>query len=105
MCDAEAQRVALERDGASALVELEARRERRRQELGEGLGDVRRHIAQVSLDKHQQKEGDAHHASGGDTDEVVGADEGLPTVAMEVAGVRWHVKLDSGARHAIAVTD
>ncbi|KAE8894772.1 hypothetical protein PF003_g21374 [Phytophthora fragariae] len=61
-----------------------------------------RQAARVSLVKHR---GSSATKVPQERVEYVGADDGLPTAVMQVAGVRRQVKLDSGARFTVAGTD
>ncbi|KAE9272854.1 hypothetical protein PR003_g30075 [Phytophthora rubi] len=60
--------------------------------------------ARVSLVQHRDSS-TTRRPTRGDDVEYIGADDGLPTAIMEVAGTRRHVKLDSGARYTMAGTD
>ncbi|GMF25497.1 unnamed protein product [Phytophthora fragariaefolia] len=81
-----------------ALMELEERSQRR-SAIDDGGGQ--REVARVSLVKHRQEEVREEAA---DDSEVayVGANDGLRTASMLVAGVRRHVKLDICARFMVA---
>ncbi|GMF23303.1 unnamed protein product [Phytophthora fragariaefolia] len=84
-----------------ALMELEERRQRR-SAIDDGGGQ--REVARVSLVKHRQEE--VREEAPDDSEvEYVGANDGLPTASMLVAGVRRHVKLDSCARFTVAGTN
>ncbi|KAE8954377.1 hypothetical protein PR001_g32519, partial [Phytophthora rubi] len=61
-----------------------------------------RQAARVSLVKHR---GSSAAKVQQERVEYVGADDGLPTAVMQVAGVRRQVKLDSGAQFTVAGTD
>ncbi|KAG6616928.1 uncharacterized protein IUM83_04866 [Phytophthora cinnamomi] len=99
---ADEQRVVRQRVAEDALAQLEARRSQRLH--GSATSSNGRHsgAARVSLVKHR-REGAV--TTQNDTVEYVGADDGLPTALMQVAGVTRQVKLDSGARFTVAGTE
>ncbi|KAG1697434.1 hypothetical protein DVH05_016308 [Phytophthora capsici] len=61
-----------------------------------------RTTARVSLVKRCGDAGVEQQNQGERGVEYIGADDGLPTAAIELSGVRRHVKLDSGARYTFA---
>ncbi|KAE9264783.1 hypothetical protein PF008_g32033, partial [Phytophthora fragariae] len=83
-----------------AVEAMEQLRERRRLREREKV-DVRAgrgcNQARVSLVQHRDSSTTRRATRDNDV-EYIGADDGLPTAIMEVAGTRRHVKLDSGAR-------
>ncbi|KAG6623015.1 Gag-pol fusion protein [Phytophthora cinnamomi] len=99
---ADEQRVVRQRVAKDALAQLEARRSQRLH--GSATSSNGRHsgAARVSLVKHRRE---SAVATRNDTVEYVGADDGLPTALMQVAGVTRQVKLDSGARFTVAGTE
>ncbi|KAE9285327.1 hypothetical protein PR003_g26615 [Phytophthora rubi] len=83
-----------------ALEQLEVRRKQRGESMRRDHDP--RQAARVSLVKHR---GSSATKVQQERVEYVGADDGLPTAVMQVAGVRRQVKLDSGARFTVAGTD
>jgi hypothetical protein len=61
--------------------------------------------ARVSLIKHRRDGAGPCRTDKANEVEYVGADDGMPTAIVNVAGTRRHVKLDSGARYTIAGTE
>ncbi|KAE8989114.1 hypothetical protein PF011_g18907 [Phytophthora fragariae] len=84
-----------------AVEAMEQLREREEVDVRAGRGCNQ---ARVSLVQHRDPS-TTRRATRGDDVEYIGADDGLPTAIMEVAGTRRHVKLDSGARYTVAGTD
>ncbi|GMF41779.1 unnamed protein product [Phytophthora fragariaefolia] len=85
---------------------MKALKERQRQRVRDEVEcRVEQHgtPARVRLVQHRADEAERRVAVG-ETVEYVGADDGLPTAIMEVAGTRRQVKLDSGARYTVAGT-
>ncbi|KAE9181812.1 hypothetical protein PF004_g24423 [Phytophthora fragariae] len=82
--------------------------QRKLQQADNSVGETakpRGGAARVSLVQHRRDTVQARSTLVDETAEYVGADDGLPTAEMTVAGARRHVKLDSGARYTVAGTD
>ncbi|KAE9000924.1 hypothetical protein PR001_g18650, partial [Phytophthora rubi] len=91
----------LEERQQMAVEAMEQLREREEVDVRAGRGCNQ---ARVSLVQHRDPS-TTRRATRGDDVEYIGADDGLPTAIMEVAGTRRHVTLDSGARYTVAGTD
>ncbi|KAE8968804.1 hypothetical protein PR002_g27631 [Phytophthora rubi] len=85
----------LEERQQMAVEAMEQLREREEVDVRAGRGCNQ---ARVSLVQHRDPS-TTRRATRGDDVEYIGADDGLPTAIMEVAGTRRHVTLDSGARY------
>ncbi|KAE8972323.1 hypothetical protein PR001_g26646, partial [Phytophthora rubi] len=86
------------------MEQLRERRRLREREEVNGRAERGCNQARMSLVQHRDPS-TTRRATPGDNVEYIGADDGLPTAIMEVAGTRRHVKLDSGARYTVAGTD